>query len=114
MVPDCLFCSIVRREIPSTVVFENDDVLAFHDINPAAPVHILVVPKKHCDNIMDPALSDGSLFKALFQAVQSIAKQEGLTNGFRTVVNYGKDAGEAVPHLHIHILAGRELGWPPG
>ncbi|HEX2952826.1 MAG TPA: HIT domain-containing protein, partial [Bacillota bacterium] len=85
--PDCIFCRIIKKEIPSTVVFENDDVLAFRDINPAAPVHILVIPKKHCDNIMDPAVLDGSVPNALFHAVQTVAKQEGLTeNGFRTVI----------------------------
>lgn len=112
---DCIFCRIVKKEIPATVVYEDPKVLAFRDIQPAAPTHILVIPKEHVDNIADPALLNKGLPEALLSAVQCVAEQEHLKDaGFRTVINYGKDAGEAVHHLHIHIIAGRSLGWPPG
>lgn len=112
---DCIFCRIIKKEIPSTVVYEDERVFAFRDIHPAAPTHILIIPKDHIDNIVDPALLQDGLPTALLAAVQRIAEQERLKDsGFRTVVNCGKDAGEAVPHLHIHLIAGRSLSWPPG
>jgi histidine triad (HIT) family protein len=114
-VSDCIFCRIVRGEIPSQKVFENEQIIIFKDINPVAPTHLLAIPKQHIDNICDPKLLDCSLTTGLFEGVQSVAAELGLTaNGFRGVINFGRDAGEAVPHLHFHIIAGRPLGWPPG
>lgn len=112
---DCIFCKIIKKEIPSQIVYENDAVLIFKDINPVAPVHWLAIPKQHIDNVCDPRLLDGNLLQSIYSAIQHVAKIEGLSeNGFRTVVNCGRDAGEAVPHLHFHLLAGRKLNWPPG
>lgn len=112
---DCLFCKIINREIPSQIVYENDGVLIFKDINPVAPTHWLAIPKQHVDNICDPRLTDGNLLQSIVGAIQDVAKKEGLTeNGFRVVVNYGEDAGETVHHLHFHLIAGRKLDWPPG
>lgn len=112
---DCIFCKIIKKEIPSQIIYENDAVLIFKDINPVAPIHWLAIPKQHIDNVCDPRLIDGDLLQSIFSSIQHVAKVEGLTeNGFRTVVNYGRDAGEAVPHLHFHLLAGRKLNWPPG
>ena len=112
---DCIFCKIIKKEIPSQIIYENDAVLIFKDINPVAPIHWLAIPKQHVDNVCDPRLIDGDLLQSIFSAIQYVAKVEGLAeNGFRTIVNYGRDAGEAVPHLHFHLLAGRKLNWPPG
>lgn len=112
---DCIFCKIIKKEIPSQVVYENDAVLIFKDINPTAPTHWLAIPKRHVANICDPHLIEENLLQSIFTAIQHVARNEGLAeNGFRVVVNYGRDAGEAVPHLHFHIIAGRKLNWPPG
>ena len=112
---DCLFCKIIKGEIPSQVVYENEAVMIFKDIAPVVPTHWLVIPKSHIDNICDPRLVDGELLQSIFTAIQHVTKAEGLTeNGFRVIVNYGTDAGEAVPHLHFHLIAGRKLNWPPG
>ncbi len=112
---NCIFCKIVKKEIPSQIIFENDAVLVFKDINPAAPTHWLAIPKEHIDNVCDPHLIEGSLLQSIFTGIQHVAKTEGLTeNGFRVVANYGRDAGETAPHLHFHLLAGRKLSWPPG
>ncbi|HEX7715037.1 MAG TPA: HIT domain-containing protein [Bacillota bacterium] len=112
---DCLFCKIAGREIPSQIVLETPEVLIFKDIHPAAPLHLLAIPKKHVDNICDPSLLDQDILRNIAAAIQETAAKLNLKeNGFRVVVNYGHDAGEAVPHLHFHILAGRQLGWPPG
>ena len=108
---DCLFCKIANKEIPSAFLFETDEVVAFKDINPQAPVHILVVPKKHYDNLND---ADEHTLGKLFVAVKEIAVNAGVSDGYRTVVNTGKKAGQEVEHLHLHILAGRPFIWPPG
>jgi histidine triad (HIT) family protein len=115
MVSDCIFCKIIHKEIPGQVVFESDQVLVFKDINPVAPLHLLVIPKKHVDNICDPELLKEDLPAAIFTAIQHVVSDLGVQeNGFRVVVNRGLDAGEAVSHLHFHLLAGRNLNWPPG
>ncbi|MCI0618774.1 histidine triad nucleotide-binding protein [bacterium] len=108
----CLFCKIINKEIPAKIVSEEDDWLAFRDINPQAPTHVLVIPKEHIDNISNA--KDEKLLGRLFQKAASIAKSENLENGFRVVVNTGDDGGQTVHHLHIHVLGGRQLHWPPG
>ncbi len=107
---DCLFCKIIAGEIPSTKVFENDAVFAFRDINPQAPVHILVIPKEHIGSCADVNAGNSAAVAACFEAISEIAKQEGLNNGFRVISNCGADAGQTVPHLHFHILAGTQMG----
>ncbi len=107
---DCLFCKIIAGEIPSTKVFENNAVFAFRDINPQAPVHILVIPKEHIGSCADVNAGNSAAVAACFEAISEIAKQEGLDNGFRVISNCGVDAGQTVPHLHFHILAGTQMG----
>ena len=112
---NCLFCRIVRKEIPSKTVYEDDDVIAFRDINPQAPVHILVIPKKHIPGVVNLSSEDSELLGRLFNSARKIAEDEGITDsGFRLVINSGPDAGQAVDHLHIHLLGKRQLNWPPG
>lgn len=113
MAEQCLFCRIVRKEIPATIVAETDDCLAFRDITPRAPVHVLVIPKQHVASISDAA--DPSQIGKLSLLAAEIAKQEGIAeSGYRTVINTGPDAGQTVFHVHLHLLGGREMGWPPG
>jgi len=107
----CIFCKIVTGAIPSQKVFENDLALAFRDINPCAPQHILLIPKLHLQDLN--ALDDASLAGALLSLVPQIALQEGFSS-YRTVINTGADSGQTVFHLHLHIIAGRNLSWPPG
>jgi histidine triad (HIT) family protein len=110
-----IFEKIARREIPAHVVFETDDVIAFHDVNPQAPVHVLVVPKRVISRIADANASDAELLGKLLLAARDVAKQLGVgDSGFRIVINNGPDAGETVPHLHVHVLGKRALAWPPG
>ena len=112
---DCLFCKIISGEIPSKEVYSNDHVYAFHDINPAAPAHVLVVPRKHVSAVNDQSEEHEALFGALIVAANKIVGRLGLEkSGFRYVVNTGGDGGQTVFHLHLHILGGRPLGWPPG
>lgn len=108
---DCIFCKIAQGQIPSTKVFENDDVFAFRDINPKAPTHILVIPKAHYETLSD--VDDEALLGRLLKAVQDITKDLGIEH-YRTVINNGSGAGQEVFHMHLHILAGRKLDWPPG
>lgn len=109
----CLFCSIVSGEIPSTKVYEDEWVYAFKDIDPQAPVHIVLIPKEHCANFME--LKDMKILSYLGEAAQKICAQEGIDkNGFRVVTNCGEQGGQTVDHLHFHILGGRNLMWPPG
>ena len=106
--PDCLFCRIARGEIPSRKVYEDDEILAFHDIQPATPVHILVIPKVHFDNLYDAGIAQADLLGRLFGRLGDIARAQGLDDGFRTVVNTGRVGRQEVYHLHIHILGGPE------
>lgn len=110
-----IFEKIARREIPAEVVLETDDVVAFRDVNPQAPVHVLVVPKRVIPRLADAAASDAELLGKLLLSASDVAKQLGLQDsGFRVVINNGPDAGETVPHLHVHVLGKRQLAWPPG
>ena len=108
---DCIFCKIIKKEIPSSIVYEDDEILAFRDINPAAPVHILVIPKKHISSLVDLNKEDELLVGKIYTTINKIAKQEGIDNkGFRVIVNCGEDGGQEVKHLHFHILGGKKLG----
>jgi histidine triad (HIT) family protein len=109
-----IFEKIARREIPANIVFENDEVVAFHDVNPQAPVHILVVPKRVITRMADAKDSDSGLLGGLLLAARDVAKKLNLTSGYRIVINNGPDGGETVPHLHVHVLGKRQLAWPPG
>lgn len=110
-----IFQRIAAREIPAAIVHEDDDVIAFHDVNPQAPVHILVTPKRPIPRIADAAGDDSPLLGKLLLTARNIAREQGLgETGFRLVINNGRDGGESVPHLHVHLLGGRPLAWPPG
>jgi histidine triad (HIT) family protein len=112
--PDCIFCAIAAGDIPSDIVLETDGVVAFRDVNPQAPVHVLVVPRRHVEHVhaMEPG---DPLLVELVGALQQVAEREGIaTSGYRVVANVGTDGGMSVPHLHFHVLGGRRLGWPPG
>ena len=110
---DCLFCKIVSGKIPSDTLYEDDAVVAFKDIDPKAPVHVLIVPRVHMASIADDGARE--VAGAMFRAAAQIAREMGLREGgFRCVINTGPDAGQSVPHLHMHLLGGRPLAWPPG
>ncbi len=112
---DCIFCKIAKKEIPSDIVFEDDKALAFRDLNPQAPVHILVIPKKHFDNLLAFESSDSALLGHLCLCATQIARQEGIAeDGFRIVVNCNEQGGQTVSHVHVHLLGGRNMKWPPG
>ena len=111
---DCLFCKIVAKEIDSDLVHEGDEVVAFRDINPAAPVHILVIPRRHIASASELGPDEGPLIGEIFEVISSLAEKEGLGGGHRVVTNVGGDAGQTVHHLHFHLLGGRSLSWPPG
>tara|TARA_R110002072_G_scaffold142853_5_gene288613 strand:+ start:15676 stop:16023 length:348 start_codon:yes stop_codon:yes gene_type:complete len=115
MTSQCLFCRIIAGEIPSTTIYSDDHVYAFRDINPAAPAHILVIPRKHLSSIDDAQNEDEALLGKLMLSARAIARSEGLSeHGFRLVINTGDDGGQTVHHLHVHILGGRSMTWPPG
>lgn len=115
MPDDCLFCKIVRSEIPATVVFDDDKVLAFRDLNPTAPTHVLVIPKSHIVGADHIAETHGDVLAAMFVAARQVAEADGVDqSGYRTVFNVGPDSGQSVPHLHLHVLGGRQMAWPPG
>jgi histidine triad (HIT) family protein len=111
----CLFCAIVARKEPARVVHEDDDTLAFEDIRPRAPTHVLVIPKKHIPTLNDVAPEDGEVVGKLLRVGAKIAKDRGLGDrGWRAVVNANRDAGQTVFHIHLHVLGGRGMSWPPG
>jgi histidine triad (HIT) family protein len=112
---DCIFCRIARGDLPANVVLETPEVLAFRDLQPQAPVHVLVIPKRHVTSLADLAPTDGDLAGALLSAAAQVAREAGLEDGgYRVVTNIGMDGGQSVLHLHLHVLGGRAMGWPPG
>jgi histidine triad (HIT) family protein len=111
---ECIFCKIVAGDIPSKKVFEDDQVLAFHDIDPKAPKHFLVIPKKHIQSLADAQPEDAALMGRLLLAVADIAREHQLGKGYRTVISTGPEGGQTVDHLHVHLLGGRQMHWPPG
>jgi histidine triad (HIT) family protein len=113
MANQCLFCRIVRREIPATLIAETEDCVAFRDVNPQAPVHVLVVPREHVASLNN--VTDARLVGRLATLAAEIARKEGIAeSGYRTVINTNADAGQTVFHVHLHLLGGRRMGWPPG
>lgn len=108
---DCIFCKIANKEIPANIVLETDEIIAFKDLHPRAAVHVLVIPKKHYENLNE---ADEQTLGKLFCAIKEVAAQLGVEDGYRTVINTGKKSGQEVFHLHAHVLAGRPFKWPPG
>jgi histidine triad (HIT) family protein len=109
----CLFCRIANHELPSKIAHEDDQVIAFHDIKPQAPVHILIIPRKHIATLNDVSADDAALMAKLFDVARKLAKQFGVAeSGYRTVFNVGEDTGQTVFHLHLHVIGGRKLSWP--
>ena len=112
---DCIFCKIVDGDIPAEIVYQNDDVLAFRDLNAQAPLHVLIIPKKHIATINDLQDDDTDMVGQLYLAAKTIAQQEGVAeDGYRVVMNCNSLAGQTVYHIHLHMLAGRAMSWPPG
>jgi histidine triad (HIT) family protein len=109
-----IFEKIAKKEIPAKIVWEDDDAVAFHDVNPQAPVHVLIVPRKVIPRLADASEKDRALLGKLLLVAAELAKKLDLKNGYRVVINNGPDAGESVPHLHVHLLGNRALAWPPG
>jgi histidine triad (HIT) family protein len=114
MSSDCLFCKVARKEIPAKIVYEDADVFAFEDISPQAPTHILICPKKHFASLHEAAAEDQSVLGKLHLVAAQLARERNLLEGYRTVVNNGRGAGQSVFHLHLHLLGGRAFRWPPG
>jgi len=112
---DCLFCKFVSGEIQPDVVYEDDEVLAFRDVNPQAPTHVLVIPKRHISTLNDLQADDAALIGRLYLAAQQVARDEGIAEpGYRTLINCNPEAGQSVFHIHLHLLGGRRMHWPPG
>lgn len=112
---NCIFCKIVQGEIPCSKVYEDDSILSFKDINPEAPVHVLIIPKKHISNLNELGLDDLSIISHIFYKAKDIAKDLGIAeDGYRIIANCGKDGGQTVSHVHFHLMGGRSLAWPPG
>ncbi len=109
-----IFEKIIARQIPAKIIWDDDDAVAFHDVNPQAPVHVLIVPKRVVPRLADAKDEDGELLGKLLLIARDLAKKLELSNGYRVVINCGPDAGESVPHLHVHLLGKRALAWPPG
>ena len=108
---DCIFCKIINKEIPSNIVYEDEDIMAFYDINPAAPIHILVIPKKHIPSLIELTKEDENIIGKIYTVINNIAKDLEIDEkGFRVIVNCGEDGGQEVGHLHFHLLAGKKLG----
>jgi histidine triad (HIT) family protein len=114
-VPDCLFCRIIRRDIPASIVYEDERILAFNDINPQAPTHILLVPKRHIESLNAMSPDEDAIVGELVRRAAAIARERGIAeSGYRTVFNTNGHAGQTVFHIHLHLLGGRAMAWPPG
>jgi diadenosine tetraphosphate (Ap4A) HIT family hydrolase len=111
---DCIFCKIGAKQLPSTIVYEDPEIFAFEDIEPQAPTHVLICPRKHVTSLAETGDQDGVMLGKLLQVAAQVARQRSLDQGYRTVINTGRDAGQSFPHLHVHLLGGRSLKWPPG
>ena len=112
---DCIFCKIVSGDIPADIIYQDDDVLAFRDLGPQAPVHVLVIPKRHISTINDLQQGDAELIGKMYLAAKLVAKQEGMDeSGYRCVMNCNDDGGQTVHHIHLHVLGKRQMTWPPG
>lgn len=112
---DCIFCKIANHEVNSRIVFENERVVAFHDLFPAAPTHLLIIPKRHYETLNDVPASDSALLGELMTTAVQLAREQGLADdGYRVVMNCNQNGGQSVYHIHLHLLAGRRLSWPPG
>jgi len=111
---DCLFCKIIRGQIPARKAYEDDKVFAFHDINPQAPTHILIIPKKHITGLDHAGAEDAELIGYSHLIAAKLGKERGIEQGYRTVYNVGPDSGQSVFHLHLHLIGGRKMSWPPG
>ena len=112
---DCIFCRIAKQEIPATVVYEDESVIAFKDLSPQAPVHILIIPKKHVASLMEERAEDSQTLPHIMgEVVPKLANEQQLSAGFRVVINTGEEGGQTVNHLHFHLLGGRSMQWPPG
>ncbi len=114
MASNCLFCRIVAREAPSKIVYEDDTVVAFEDIHPQSPVHVLIVPRQHLESLKDATAGDEPLLGHLFVVAAQLARERKIEKGYRTLINNGSWAGQSVYHLHVHLLGGRVFHWPPG
>jgi histidine triad (HIT) family protein len=115
MPQSCLFCRVTAREVPATILHEDEDVVVIQDINPQAPLHALVIPRKHISTLNDLAEADDALVGAMFRRAAALAAERGFADrGYRTVFNCNREAGQSVYHIHLHVLGGRPLGWPPG
>ncbi|HVN76972.1 MAG TPA: histidine triad nucleotide-binding protein [Thermoanaerobaculaceae bacterium] len=111
----CVFCKVAAGTVPARILFEDDHVVAFHDISPRAPVHVLVIPRRHIESLAETNDTDRELLATLLVAAAEVARRTGIAEtGYRVVTNAGAEAGQTVPHLHLHVLGGRRLGWPPG
>ncbi|GCF08548.1 histidine triad nucleotide-binding protein [Dictyobacter arantiisoli] len=111
---NCIFCKIADGRIPSTIVYQDNEVVAFKDTNPQAPVHVLLIPRRHIASIAELTPEDEPVMSAIFAAAQNVARQAGVEQGYRFLTNVGRQAGQSVFHLHFHLLGGRDMTWPPG
>ena len=111
---DCLFCQIVAGQLPARVAFQNDTITVIHDINPQAPTHLLIIPRRHLTSVAEAQSGDAQLLGELLQTGAQLARDAGLERGYRLVINTGAEGGQSVAHLHVHLLGGRPMGWPPG
>lgn len=111
----CVFCKIINKEIPADIVYESDDILAFKDLHPKAPVHILIIPKKHCETLNDINKNNSNMISQIFEIIPIIAKEQGIDqDGYRIIANCNKNGGQEVFHIHFHLVGGKKLTWPTG